>query len=561
MSLHLRVFRISGISIILLGGCLYSVQEPADLAVRELANHPLDVHVPALPSSPTSLSQPPSSIGATSVDKLQALPQAKPATQTQSAKPPAAKQGLEERLKLSPTLPGGSSELALPPRGASAEEKQKALQAVYPSLPPLPAMLPPRPGPTGQPMTLAELQQMAMVGNPTIRQAASDVEGARGAARQAAAHPNPTVGYEADTIGTGRTAGQQGAYFTQLIKTAGKLKTAEASAIMSLLNAEVALRKAQVDVMGQVRANYFAVLVARESVRWNEELSAFTARVYGVYVEQTKAGLLAGYEPLLLRSLAAQAQTSVIQARQRYESAWRQLAAAIGQPDFPLTEIAGHAEMAIPAYSRDAALARVMTDHTDLFTAQNVQQKARYDLRAAQLVPVPDVNFQLVVQRDYTTPPFGTTANIQIGVPLPVWDKNLGGIQQAQASLLRASYEQARVRSDLSTRLADAYERYETNRLTVANYKDRVLPDLAKSYNAARSRALVTPSDIASTPVSSFEFIATEQLYINALTTYQTALANQWQAVVDVASLLQIDDLYQEIPPAHSAPQVPCLTR
>ena len=54
-------------------------------------------------------------------------------------------------------------------------------------------------------------------------------------------------------------------------------------------------------------------------------------------------------------------------------------------------------------------------------------------LRSAQVQPVPDVALKLVVQKDYTTPPFYTTANIELGVPVPVWDRNQGGIMSARA--------------------------------------------------------------------------------------------------------------------------------
>src|SRR5262249_24627826 len=47
-------------------------------------------------------------------------------------------------------------------------------------------------------LTLADLEHMALQGNPTLSQAAAQVEAARGRALQAGLYPNPTVGYEAD---------------------------------------------------------------------------------------------------------------------------------------------------------------------------------------------------------------------------------------------------------------------------------------------------------------------------------------------------------------------------
>jgi cobalt-zinc-cadmium efflux system outer membrane protein len=439
----------------------------------------------------------------------------------------------------------------------------KLFPALEPVVPTPPAQL----GPFGHPLTLAELQQIAMANSPVLRQAAADVEAARGAAKQAGAYPNPNFGYESDTAGTSATAGYQGAFLEQIIKTAGKLKVAEASAIMNLLNTELALRRAQTDLMAQVRGGYFAVLVARENLAWNQQLAEFTDRVYGVFAEQMIGGLLAGYEPLNLRGSAAQVRASAVQARNRYLSAWQQLAAAIGKPGMPLTEVAGNAEMALPVFARDAVLTRVLNNHTDIQTARNTLQRARYDLRSAEITPIPDVDVRVAVQKDFTMPPFTIVHSVQVGVPLPVWDQNKGNIRQAQANLLHATEEDHRVRADLETRVADAFERYDNNRQVARLFRNHVLPDLSRSYRGALSRynaviqgeaELTAPS----APLSSLEVFTFQQNYITAVNTYAAALRDQWQAVVDLASLMQIDDLFLGLeapPPVHFCAQLPPL--
>ena len=67
----------------------------------------------------------------------------------------------------------------------------------------------PTPAPAAQapaPLTLADLEQMAVHGNPTLAQAAAQVEAARGRAVQAGLYPNPTVGYEAEPSSTRRSS-------------------------------------------------------------------------------------------------------------------------------------------------------------------------------------------------------------------------------------------------------------------------------------------------------------------------------------------------------------------
>jgi hypothetical protein len=56
--------------------------------------------------------------------------------------------------------------------------KQREIERLFPDLPPLAAEPIPVPGPSGQPYTLADLQQIAATNSPHLRQAASDVDSA-----------------------------------------------------------------------------------------------------------------------------------------------------------------------------------------------------------------------------------------------------------------------------------------------------------------------------------------------------------------------------------------------
>ena len=370
-------------------------------------------------------------------------------------------------------LPGAEAE---PIRvTGTKEERAAAIKKLYEK--PLPEPAPDiekQAGPTGHALTLADLQAMAAANSPTLLQAAADVENARGNLIQAGLLPNPNVGYEADTVGQGKTAGQQGGYIEQTIKTAGKIRLGQAAAAADLATAQVALRRAQVDLTAKVRGAYFAVLVAQETFVVDRALVKLTDETYRLHVERvSKANLDAPYEPMALRVLALQARTNLIAAHNHYLSAWKQLAAALNALDMPPTELAGRPDMPLPKFHYDDALAHILAGgHTELLTAENGILKAQYQLRLAEVTPIPDVLARGVLQRDFTTPPFQNTVSVQIGVPLAIFDRNQGNILQARAQLGRAIQEVPRVRNDLAQRLADAFERYNNAR-TLLDYSRR----------------------------------------------------------------------------------------
>jgi cobalt-zinc-cadmium efflux system outer membrane protein len=140
---------------------------------------------------------------------------------------------------------------------------------------------------------------------------------------------------------------------------------------MDLKNAQVALRRTYFDVYTTVRTNYFATLVAVETLKINRALAEFTDEVYRVQIDRVKAGEAAPYEPMQVRVLAFQAHAAVVQSTNAYLSSWRQLAAALCAPDMPPTQLAGDIGMPVPNIAYQVAWCWIMEHHSKLMMARN----------------------------------------------------------------------------------------------------------------------------------------------------------------------------------------------
>lgn len=497
-------------------GCL-TPQPAIDWTLQPLTSIPLDATTPV---------------------SSQALPAAGLAPPTQ----PELPSKFEDRLKIPAELPGADARpIPIPADPTKRQERAEAVRRFYEQpLPELPADIVVHAGPKGVPLALGELQNIAVVKHPKLRQAAADVEAASGAAIQAGLYPNPTIGFEADTIGSGNTAGQQGGYVEQLIKTGGKRRLAQAAAATDWLNARVALRKAQVDLTAEVRNGYFAVLVAQESLRVSRALASLTEETFRLHVERvTQAKLDAPYEPMQLRALAVQARAHLLQAQNRYRSAWKQLAAVINQPDMPPTALAGRPDMPLPQFRFDDVSPKVLAQHTDIAAATNNVLKSRYLLRLAEVTPIPDVMVRSVVQKDYTTPPFNTTANVEVSIPVPIFDRNQGARLQAQANVARALEELPRIRNDLTQKLTEAFERYLNATQLLDYYRLHILPDQVRTYRGVLGRYQIEPDR-----VTLYDVVNAQQTMATAIQNYLTAMGDAWRAAVDIAALSQLDDFF-----------------
>lgn len=433
-------------------------------------------------------------------------------------------------------IPGAEASVLTLPR--DRDSRQHEVERLFPPLPPLPPIPVPLPGPSGQPYTLADFQQIAAANSPQLRQAAADVEAARGNQIQAGAYPNPTVSLQAQPSNDGSTPGADGFGIDQTIKTAGKLRLQSAAAEMDFHNAELALRRAQSSLATQVRNAWFALLVAKEAVQVSRALSQFTDAMYRIQAGLLAGGFAAPYEPAALRAQAFSAQLAYRQALQTYLYAWKQLVAAVNVRQLPLSEIAGRADQAIPYYDFDAVQAYVLCNHTDVLTARIGIEKARYNLKLAQVTPIPDVDVNVAVIKDYSLAPHQTTPTLTLGMPIPVWDRNRGGIMAAEAALVRANEEPHRVEVTLAGSLATAYMNYKTSIDALEYYRRYILPDQVRAYRGAYDRRQIDPN-------ASFGDVVTAQQTLAAnVTTYLQTLGQVWTSVVAVADLIQTDDLF-----------------
>ena len=151
----------------------------------------------------------------------------------------------------------------------------------------------------------------------------------------------------------------------------------------------------------------------------------------------------------------------------------------------PPTELAGKiGEVKMPNYHHDDVLPFVLKNHTDAKTAEENIQKARYNLRLAEVNPIPDLNTQFGGWYDNTqgNGPYRMAGMFNIGITIPVWNQNRGAIRQQQGVLLAMNEEPHRVRAALTASLADAFRRYDENRDLLKMYRLSILPKQVQAF-------------------------------------------------------------------------------
>ena len=318
------------------------------------------------------------------------------------------------------------------------------------------AFLPLPAGGTATSVSLAELEQLALANNPTLAMASANVRAARGRQIQGGLRPNPTIGYIADDIGEDDTAGKHGGFVSQEFVTGGKLRLNRAIGSREVARTSAAVRRA---AAARAERRSLAVLrcargaaasrVERRNCRDSSERSADQSQ------QLFNAGQISESDLLQVADRGPGIANPGGKRENQHAEARRRLAAVVGVDELDLSSLSGNLEDDIPSYSWDESYARVLSQNPRLAAAQMRSERARLALERARRENVPNVEVMASVSHMDQTG--DDVAGVQVGIPLPICNRNQGNILTAEAELIAAQNDSRRIELELQDQLAMAY--------------------------------------------------------------------------------------------------------
>jgi cobalt-zinc-cadmium efflux system outer membrane protein len=392
-----------------------------------------------------------------------------------------------------------------------------------------------------QPVTLADLERMALELNPTIGQAQADVNAAAGLAKQAGLYPNPVISAVGEEIARGPIirGGEIGAGFQQRIVTAGKLGLSRKVAEQERAITEEAAKAQRQRVLNAVRGLYYQALSDQYRIQVRTNLARLAQEAVRISSELANVGQ-ADQPDLLAADVESQRiQLDLVDAVNRQERTWRQLAAVVNNRSLRPTPIAGELEM-VPRLNVDQALDAIYADSPELRAASIDVNRAETSLSRAKKEVIPDIvvsggvryNRELLeVTNGGVRRPVGPEGFFDIGIQIPIFNRNQGNVAAARAGVDRAKLEVDRTKLALRSRLAEVYRDYITALTRSDRYRQDVLPKAQKAYelylNNFRQMAAAYPQAL----IAQRNLFQLQDAYVDALTSV-------WQRSVDIQGLL-----------------------
>jgi cobalt-zinc-cadmium efflux system outer membrane protein len=400
-------------------------------------------------------------------------------------------------------------------------------------------------GAPSAPMTLEKLQEIALARNPSLTAARADIDVARGRALEAGQFPNPTVGYTGEEISGGPTirGGEHGVFIEQTIPISGKLGLSRAVFTREAEQAEALAAAQRQRVMNMVRALYFEALVAERQIEAADRIAAIAREAVDIAKQLYNVGLADHPDVLESEVEDQRARIEVTSAKNRRDRVWLRLAAAVGDPALTPAPLAGNAD-ATPTLDREQVLARVLRESPEIKAARAAIDRGGAAVSRAKRETTPDLflrggpryNRELLESSPITGAPrpVGWEATVEVGVTIPLWNRNQGGIAAAQADRTRAEAELTRLELGLRSRLAGVFAEYATARQSAETYRVEVLPRAEQAYQMYlkryREMAAAYP-----------QVLNAQRSWAQAQRDYLDALATTWRTAVQLEGFL-LDD-------------------
>ena len=381
--------------------------------------------------------------------------------------------------------------------------------------------------PTGV-VTLQQALELALEHNPALKAFSWDIRAAEAGRLQASLRPNPTLAVEIEEIGgEGDRSGFDGAETTVAIAQPIEMgqKRARRTTLASLDKelAEWDYEGKRLDVIREATEAFIAVLASQERLALTEELVGIAEKAHSTVTQRVKAGRDSPIEQTKSGVELATARIDPQRARRSLESARKRLAAAWGARAAGFDAVAGELGE-ISAVPSSDVLSRLVWRNPDVARWDTEKKRCRAALELEKARAVSDVKLKGGWQWFSETD--DSAAVLGLSIPLPVSDRNEGGIRKATYLLAKAQESGRAAEIQILASLEEAAQRLAGTYAEATALKNDVLPGAQSSFDAVSEGYRDGKFDYLQVLDAQRTLFETRGRHIESLTAYHKAKAD-----------------------------------
>ena len=376
-------------------------------------------------------------------------------------------------------------------------------------------------------ITLKDALSLALKANPEIAVAMREREAIEGLKTQAATRPNPSL---STSIQDTRSAYRQ--TFLQLnqeIELGNKRQARMDAADMFSQKAEAELDSKKAEIHANVIAAFYAVLIAQERLSLAQSSRDIAESARDAASKRVKAGKSSPVEETKSNIAASSAKIEWNQAQAQLSNSRARLASLWGSHLPILVNVQGDVT-AVPEILKSADVFQSLENAPTIKLA-----KIEIDSRSALTK----------IERSKATPNITISAGVMnnqelgglnqallgLSIPIPVFDRNQGHVQEAVSREYKAQDELAALKNQLEVNLSSQLQRLGAAKQAAESIRTDILPSAQSAFDAANK-------GFSAGKFNFLEVLDAQRTLVQTKSQYISALSEAHQSVAEIERIL-----------------------
>lgn len=376
-------------------------------------------------------------------------------------------------------------------------------------------------------LTLQRALSLAIEANPEIAVSLREREAVEGVKTQAAVRPNPSISTSIqDTRSENRQTFLQ---LNQEIELGNKrqVRMDAADALYSKANLELELKKAEVHA--NTVAAFYEVLVAQEKLNLTKSSVDIADAVLNASAKRVQAGKSSPVEETKSKIAATTARIEHSQANAQLMSARQKLIALWGNVPSTFEAAEGNVAFIAELASLTDLTARLeQAPAIQLAKSEISSRSALTKIEQSKATPNITLSAGMVNNQELGGI---NQALLGLSMPIPIFDRNQGNLQEAVSREYKAQDELALLQNQLQTQLTMHYEQLLVTKFMAKSYETEILPGAQSAFDAATK-------GFQAGKFNFLDVLDAQRTLFQAKTQYIQALLSAHQAVAEIERIL-----------------------
>jgi len=371
---------------------------------------------------------------------------------------------------------------------------------------------------------LHQALSLALMHHPELAGFAYQVRSAEARALQAGMMPNPEMEIEIEEISDiGFKDAITSFLLSQSIELGGKRKKRARVAHLEADAARWEYEMVRLHVYTRAKKAFHDVVAAQEKVKFAAEMTGLSEQMLKTVSARVEAGRDSPIEKARAITSLASAEIEQRRAESELVTAKISLAAQWGGSASSFDDALGDLDILKPVPSLDE-LSERLSRNPDVARWDTAIEQSQTALNLERATRIPDL--ALGAGLEYSNVERETTYRLGLAFPIPLFDRNQGGLLEAQSNLLKAEKERDAAVVGILAELTEAFQKLTSSYDEAAVLRGDVLPAAERALEGIHdgfNRGKYSYLEVIDTQRTMFEL---KSQYIEALIRYHLARAD-----------------------------------